>query len=931
MNGPDRDTLPARRVSGKARVGLAVIVLGITLTLVLVMLDALRWPSGPDPTVPAPVTLQALLEEGSQQRHSLYALLREQAPGARIVIDTGGESPGIDRTYLRTLGEARQVDDIALPAGWLPTGEPDATGSLRSSGWLWYAQPGPVDTVIVGSRDGRTVLVDRRVVTGLGLNAWDRTSEPPVPPSLGRAVVVESGLLFALVLIGGLVLPRRLAPGAARPALALISGVAVQAVTGYLFLAGRPAMVVGIVVAGLIALRLRANGAEPGWRRSDLSGLVGAAVIIAVTVVIVRWAGLLIITADAVALVARSIGMAQGTLTLADLDEKRPLSGSAVQAPAHAMGIEGMHALSWVLLIAIAVVIALLPRLLSGARRAPSSSVAVAIGLAIATLVSTFMRAIGALVSTHLMVAAFLLLLTVLWALDGDRSRRSMAGPVVVLTLLALVPTRAESVLFVGLVLLATIATRLPPTGVERAWPWAWPWVWPAVGAALAGWSGLHVLAAAGQGVRPSFPVSALTIIGVLVLLAPPVLRRLPRVLGALPGVLMAGLWAAVLGLALQSERAPIFDGIRVNIGEGAGAWGTFGPIIAGAAVIATVGSVLIRERSLTLGLWITAGAFPVAVLAKAADGTNAVDFGDPSAALSSILSASARSGSWGDSTNRMWIHFAPVAIGLLVMVVAVASGGSESDGDGANRSSENTPGGPRSSLRSPVVIAVGGLALLGVLSIWRPAYLGPVAPVTVLTLEQRDLDRTGPELTGTTLFEHLLRAPEMQLPADASDPQVCVEFAFTDLDRTNWGRTEFALTGPDGAAGGDFGEMAWSGERVGTVCLPVEHLDRPVDIIASAGGGSDALTGSSAAIRVDDTGSPVGRLEVRYLALSEDPRGAVAQLVSRGVRILMRTGPAVVLVLMAGGLGLVAAGRSRVRRDDAGSIAVPSESSEEA
>lgn len=54
---------------------------------------------------------------------------------------------------LRTLGHASTIDARALPAGW-PDGlgggvKPDATGSLRSSGWMWSRAAGPIDTVVV--------------------------------------------------------------------------------------------------------------------------------------------------------------------------------------------------------------------------------------------------------------------------------------------------------------------------------------------------------------------------------------------------------------------------------------------------------------------------------------------------------------------------------------------------------------------------------------------------------------------------------------------------------------------------------------------------------------------------------------------------------------------------------------------------------------
>jgi hypothetical protein len=533
-------------------------------------------------------------------------------------------------------------------------------------------------------------------------------------------------------------------------------------------------------------------------------------------------------------------------------------------------------------------------------------------------LLSPLLRTIGAFVNTHMMVGALLLLLAVVWALDEDRSGRSVAGPVVALAMLALVPTRAEAVLFVGLVLLATLTTT--PGGSSqagrspwgRAASWAWPWAWPVAGAGLLVWNGLHVLAAASTGGRPSFPVTVLTVLGVVVLVAPAVLRLLPvRGRTALPSVILGVLWAAVLALGLLSDRAAIFRGLRINIGEGAGAWGAFGPILAGAAVIAMVGAVLLRDRRLTVALWVTLGAFPAAVIAKAADGTEGVVLDDPSAALRSILGASARIGSWGDSTNRMWVHFAPVALALLVMVIAVATTGPRKDA--RERAGGPRPGRVRAGIGAgdvPVLL-LGVAALVMVLSIWDPTYLGPVGPASTITLEERRLEVAGPELTATTRSAWPVTVPAVDLPPDATDRQVCVAYAFTDLGRTNWGLTTFGLSGPEGATGpagevrDDFGEFAWSGEREATVCLPVTDLGTPVELVAWVSGGRGSEVGSSPAVLIDPSGNPVVRLSVSYVAASEDPRGLPVRIASRAMRTLMRLGPAVVSLLLVVGLAL--------------------------
>jgi hypothetical protein len=549
--------------------------------------------------------------------------------------------------------------------------------------------------------------------------------------------------------------------------------------------------------------------------------------------------------------------------------------------------------------------------------KAPRAAVVVAALAGVAMVLSPLLRAIGALISTHLMVGAFLLLLAVVWAMDGDRTGRSVAGPVVLLTLLALVPTRAEAVLFVGLVLLATLSVT--PTGQSgaghgRPSRWAaagsWPWAWPVSGAGLALWYGLHVLAAVGKDVRPSFPVTLLTIVGIVVLVAPLAFRPVSeRLRSALPRVAIGALWFAVVSLGAISDRASIFRGLRVNIGEGAGAWGAFGPILAGAAVVAMVGAVMLRDRRLTVALWVTLGAFPSAVIAKAADGTEGVALDDPTAALRSILGAGARIGSWGDSTNRMWVHFAPAALALLVMVVAVLTARTTS---GRSLRHRSQPG-----ARDVPVLVLGVLALISVLNIWRPTYLGPAAPGTSIVLEERTLDDVGPELTGDTRYEWPFSVPAVALPEDAFDRQVCVTHAFTDLGRTSWGSTVFGLIGPDGDVSDDFGEMAWSGGREVIVCLPVERLTEPIEVVAWLTGGSDALAGSAPAVLVHTDGDPVGSLIVRYVAFSEDRRSVPVQLASRIIRVMMRLGPAVVVTLLSVGTALAFFGR----RESAGRV----------
>ena len=890
----------------RRRAGALLLAGAAVLSVTLVAVDGARFPRTPDLTVGPPVTLQALLEEGSQARHTVYAFLRTEAPGARIVIDSAGPDPDVGATSLRALGAVGRIDRLPIGDGplgpaWMPDGEPDLRERLRTSAWEAHREPGPIDTVLVGSRDGRTVLVDRRSVPELDLPVWDGGSAAPSAPTFVRAVVVETALLVGLLLLGGLVLPRHLTSGVMRPALALLAGAAVQASSAHLFLAGRATMVAGLALAAVVAWRLRRDGIATGWTGADLLPLGASVLVLAGTAAVARIEGLVLVTADAIAHVERAIAIGAGTMGLADLAEKRPLALAVIHAPAHALGVEGLHALGWALLLAAAVVLAALPLCLLTSGDRTGHTVAWSAGGVVLVLVLTvpMLRTMAAFLNTHLLVAVLLLLLCVLWALDRDGTGRGGVRPLATFALLALIPARTESVLIVGLVLLATLAVR-------AAAP-AWPWAWPVVGGGLLVWNGLHVVAALDAGTDPSFPVTALTSLGAVTLLAAPVVLRLPPALRrGLAVATMGTLWLVLLALLMSWVGSGVgaVAGLRANLGEGDGAWGVFAPLLAVLVVAALVVGTSRPDGRVVLARWFTLGAVPSVLLAKAADGTDRVSTEDLTEALDTLLVLSTRVGSWGDSANRMWSHFVLAALALLVMtaVLAFRDGGSTA-----------RPISSRTVVARRVAAGVVGLVIVaGVLAAWRPAYLGPASPggsIVLLDVPSADEPVVPVELTEGSRVEADLVVRPLGLPDDVQDVAICATFRLSDVGRIVTGRTRVGLSGPSGTVVRKPGEFARAGEWAEELCLAVPaSQEPPTSVLAWAEGDSRGTVGGAAVLLTRPSGVPVERLEVRYVAASDDPRGVLQRLASTALRIAIRGGPLAVALLTAVGLGLVLA-----------------------
>ncbi len=881
-----------------------LIALAGLIVLATATVDALRWPSGQPPSAPPPVTLQALLEEGSQQRHTMYAMLRQELPGVRILMDQDDDRPR-DDLYLRHLGRTGPVEFIAFPDGWLPERAPDLLGNLSMAEWTLHRAPGPTPALLLGY-DGRNIrLVDARLVAdrlvGVDLSEPMTPSEVPVPPGRGMAVAGETLLIVLMILLGGLLLPRTTFAGPIRPAVALLLGLAVQSLTAYLWPLGR----IGLALPWLALLALAAwRRSRPstqvphGWRRQDFPGLVVAALVTAATVLVVRTSGLVFVTADSINMVARSIAMASGDLGPGDLDFKRPLALSAVEAPAHLIGLEGLHGLGLVLLIACGVIIALLPTLLVGVGASIESRIlAGTFGALI--VVSAMLRTMASMTNTHLLLGALLLVLAVLWAVDDDRVGPSAVSVAAAVVTLALIPTRAEAVLLVFPLLVATLLIR------SRALPWRW--MWPVAGWGLVAWNGFHLIEPALARMRPQVPPTVALLAGFALVLASPIVRRLtPKARWASGSLAIAALWM----LALVGDRQRFFAGLAANIGQGEGNWGLVGPSVAIAAIIGLTIALLLRDDRSVLAACIAAIALPSILLAKALDGTEGLRTDSLTSALGRVFSVGATVG-WRHSGNRMWTHFMLAMIALLIMTVAMLT-------------DRTRPAAPKASRASTAAILSGGLAaLLLVLSVWQPAYLGPVGPTSEIELAAAGPGVVGPELSDGVILERELVTERLPLPADAQDAALCVSATFVTDGRVARGDVILSVAGAAGQRSIDFGEFAWQGVRERTICIPLtvpRDDERDLERFTVRIEGRRGAPGSSAFVLVQQQGADDGwlaRSTVSYYSPSEDERSFVRRVASVVLRSVVQVAPVLAAVLLAAGLGL--SSRSSARSSSTG------------
>jgi len=240
-------------------------------------------------------------------------------------------------------------------------------------------------------------------------------------------------------------------------------------------------------------------------------------------------------------------------------------------------------------------------------------------------------------VNGHLLFAVLLLILVGFVAVrarsaDAARGWVHVAAGVIP----ALVVTRAEASLVVGLVLVVVWALNL--TRSEKLE------LTLVAGGSITIWHLYLTLLDLQLGDRPPLSSYGLLVAGVLLMLAPFVLIRLPEQLRQmLPTVVEIALWAALLVFFVWSPMTLLRSGhaTMINLFAGAGGWGLF---LVALGTLAVLALVLYRGAGDRLLRFTLSSSLPLFLL------------------LAYLREGAYRVGD-GDSLNRMWLQLLPLLI----------------------------------------------------------------------------------------------------------------------------------------------------------------------------------------------------------------------------------------------------------------------------
>lgn len=711
----------------------------------------------------------------NEGKESLAATFGERFPGAVLVVSRG--APILGPHEARAVGRARVVNEVE----GLRIVEPDTPAMIRGVGqfdmwrdWRLYAVDDRAAVFFVAEDDGDVIAADGRLVPdgaippellAQGVDLEGRRPETRVRPHPVVGALAEGAVLVLLMLLGGLLVPRAAVGRSARPALALLVGIGLHGAVGAAIV-GPMLLIVPPVVAVIGATTLRARGIDAGWSRADLQFVMTVGLVVLATSVLIRLNGWVVVSTDGVSYLIR--GWAQAFGGDAAIGSHAPAL-SALHAVGFRAGADGLYALGPVALIAAIVLMAASVRtIVSRATDVPGPLATSLLGLLV--LVSgaaAGVRFSSMLVHAHVLVAALALALVVLWS---GQLRVSGASDVAATDAAAF----AAATLAAGITLarpegaIIPLAMLIGTVGSAHART-LWRAVAGATGLSLVlqfglGQDGFAVLARALRGgsavlERGSIGIAGLAALGALVLLAPVMIGRMPRVVlawipRASASLVWSGLIVGAMTGAFQLDASMRIA--RANVFEGAGGWGPFLPVLVLAGIFALT---VLRPRSadtaLSPAIAVTVGFVPLAFLSKAlGDGVGRVH--------------------WHDSVTRIWMHLAFVVI----LLVIVATGEILTGTTGEHRPAVARY--PRSSA------ALAVLALFWVASWWQPSLVSDDPVELELTVPVGPPVGASAPVSTRSPFLYLV---DVDLPAaaaldDVDHVDVCSDIRFGTFER---------------------------------------------------------------------------------------------------------------------------------------------------
>ena len=158
-------------------------------------------------------------------------------------------------------------------------------------------------SVLLASISGALViqLIDRlrfARIPSAPLGRWIDQGEQAFLDPLLVAVGTDVLVLVGLVLLGGLLVPRAVPLGMARPVIALIAGASLQVVVSLLLLPAAASLAVLVIAAGALHWWLQRSGLGGGWAQRDVPPLVLTLVVTILVAVRVRSRVLVVLSSD---------------------------------------------------------------------------------------------------------------------------------------------------------------------------------------------------------------------------------------------------------------------------------------------------------------------------------------------------------------------------------------------------------------------------------------------------------------------------------------------------------------------------------------------------------------------------------------------------------------------------------------------------------